>query len=276
VNEELVEMCAALGSSTFVPKALDLLERAATQEEQVLYSGALLQAPEATWDAPSRERFLRLAVARVPSWKGGSQVKGTREKTLGGAKKLLSATEQTQFAELLASTEKPAPTLALAPREFVKAWKTEDFAGGLDSGLKKHRNLENGKGLFSATGCVACHSFQGEGGMAGPDLTSAGGRYSGADLLDNILNPHRVINEQYTLSRFAMKDGTEIVGRIVNMSGDMLIVALNPMDPSVEKRFRKSEVQSTSIFPLSFMPEGLLNTLTQEDVLDLLAYLLDK
>lgn len=48
------------------------------------------------------------------------------------------------------------------------------------------------------------------------------------------------------------------------------------MAPGEEMRFRKSEIQSTSLSPVSFMPEGLLNTLTVEDVFDLLAYLLKK
>lgn len=70
VNEELVELCAALGSESFVPKALGLVGNAGTQEEQVLYCGALLQVPGAAWPPPQRECFLRLAASRVLAWKG--------------------------------------------------------------------------------------------------------------------------------------------------------------------------------------------------------------
>ena len=113
------------------------------------------------------------------------------------------------------------------------------------------------------------------GGLAGPDLSSAGGRYSAVDLLDNIVYPSKVINEQYSLSIYTKKDGSQVVGRLVNMSQDVLRVATNPMDPGgSEVRFSTKEVASVATSAVSFMPEGLLNTLTESDVLDLLAYLI--
>ena len=87
------------------------------------------------------------------------------------------------------------------------------------------------------------------------------------------MNPSKVINEQFTLSTFSFKDGTQVTGRVINMVGDTYIVALNLMDIADEKRFFKKDVVSTEVSPISFMPEGLLNTLSEEDVLDLLAYL---
>ena len=42
--------------------------------------------------------------------------------------------------------------------------------------------------MFGAAACFACHRFGNEGGMTGPDLTGAGGRYNARDLIDQILN----------------------------------------------------------------------------------------
>ena len=94
------------------------------------------------------------------------------------------------------------------------------------------------------------------------------------DLLENILNPDKVINEQYGLMIYSMKNGTTLTGRTVNMAGDMLMVATNPNDPGgSEVRFRTGELESVTPSKASHMPSGLLDTLTQEEVLDLLAFL---
>jgi putative heme-binding domain-containing protein len=144
----------------------------------------------------------------------------------------------------------------------------------VEPGLRAKRDLANGRRLFTEAACIVCHSFQGEGGLGGPDLTSVSGRYTSVDLLENILNPDKVINEQYGLMIYSMKNGTTLTGRTVNMAGDMLMVATNPNDPGgSEVRFRTSELESVTPSKASHMPSGLLDTLTREEVLDLLAYL---
>ncbi len=276
VNEELVQLCAALHSDTFLKSALDLLEHSRPQEEQVLYTQALLRsASSAAWTPGLRERFLKLATDRVPHWKGGARVKPTRDGTLKAVVAMLSDDQRQQFADLIAAAQKPPTTLPTIARSFEKEWKLEDLAPGLDTGSKQKRNLENGRAIFTATACIACHNFQGEGGLVGPDLTNVGGRYSSRDLLDNILNPSKVINEQYALLIYNKKDGSQIIGRTVNMSGDTLMVATNPMDPGgSEVRFSRKELTNITTSAVSLMPAGLLNALSQDDVLDLLAYLI--
>jgi len=110
--------------------------------------------------------------------------------------------------------------------------------------------------------------------MGAPDLTTAGSRYSPHDLLENVLHPSKVINEQYGLLIYTRTDGTTLTGRTVNMAGDMLMVATNPNDPGgSEVRFTLGELESTTPSQVSFMPQGLLDTLTRDEILDLLAYL---
>ena len=150
----------------------------------------------------------------------------------------------------------------------------EDLVPTLEARLAEPRNPENGRKLFSAVSCIVCHSFRGEGGLGGPDLTSVGGRYSAQDLLDNMINPSRVINEQFGLKTYLLKDGRTQTGRTVNMAGDTIMIATNPNDPGgSEVRFNINDLESTTPSRVSFMPEGLLNTLSHEDILDLIAYL---
>jgi hypothetical protein len=71
-----------------------------------------------------------------------------------------------------------------------------------------------------------------------------------------------------------MKDGKVIAGRTTNLAGDIIMVATNPMDPGgSEVRFSTKDLQSITKSPVSFMPPGLLDTLTEGDLLDLLAFL---
>ncbi len=278
VNEELVAMFAAFRSDRFIVPALDLLEQSRTQEEQIYYSDALISAAKSdAWTPTLRERFFQLAVDRTPRWKGGSHVKPKSEGVTKAVIAMLSDEQRQQFADRIAAAQKPPAKATEVKRPFVKEWKLEDLAPVLDAGLKQKRNLENGRMLYSATTCIACHSFQGEGGLAGPDLTNAGGRYNPRDLLDNILAPSKVINEQYGRLVYEMKNGKQIVGRLVETVGDMHVVATNPTNPIADHvRIHRKDVESITPSRVSSMPDGLLNTLTQDDVLDLLAYLMGR
>ena len=275
VNEEIVALAAALQSSTFQVTTLDLLENSRTQEEQVLYTQALVSSAASTaWTPDLRERFFALAMERVPQWKGGFTARSVRDRILHGVVSLLTDAQRQSYAERIATAMQPPPALPTITRPFVRHWQMDDLVPELESGLSEPRDLERGRRLFTATSCVVCHSFQGEGGMGGPELTTAGSRYSPRDLLENILLPSKVINEQYGLLIYTKTDGTTLTGRTVNMAGDMLMVATNPNDPGgSEVRFTLGELESTTPSKVSLMPEGLLDTLTRDEVLDLLAYL---
>jgi putative heme-binding domain-containing protein len=275
VNEEIVAMSAALGSTSFSAVAIGLLEASLTQEEQVHYTRSLLSPSAVAALTPElRNRFFKAAVPQVPRWIGGSSVKPLRESVLRSLTEMLTDDERRQHADLIAAAGEPASAGPVVARSFVKAWKIGDFTAAMEAGLKGERDLANGRRLYAATGCLACHNFRGEGGLAGPDLSSAGGRYSARDLLENILEPSNVINEQYSLKVFTQKDGSEIVGRLVNMSANELILATNPMDPGgSEVRLRPDDVTRIAASPVSLMPPGLVNTLTESELLDLLAYL---
>ena len=62
--------------------------------------------------------------------------------------------------------------------------------------------------MFAAAACFTCHRFGNEGGMTGPDLTGAGRRYTPHDLLDQIINPSKVINEQFSAVTIVTESAT--------------------------------------------------------------------
>jgi putative heme-binding domain-containing protein len=128
--------------------------------------------------------------------------------------------------------------------------------------------------MFGAATCFACHRFGAQGGAVGPDLTSVRGKFSPRDLLESLLEPSKEISDQYGSSIFTMADGSQVVGRIANLNGDNLQVSTNMMDPHAFTTVNTTKLVKTEESKVSMMPPGLLNMLKDDDILDLLAYLL--
>jgi putative heme-binding domain-containing protein len=152
-------------------------------------------------------------------------------------------------------------------------WALDELAGAAQTGLKK-RNFENGRKMFGAAACFACHRFDNEGGMTGPDLSSAGRRYAPRDLLDQIVNPNKEINEQFVSMVIVTNDEEVFQGMIVNLNGDTIMINTDPTDPNQQTAIDRKEVASIEPSKVSPMPTGLLAPLTKDEILDLVAYII--
>ena len=279
VREQNTELCALLvylEAPSVVTKSLALIAKAPTQEEQMEYARSLRML-KAGWTTALRtdqfEWFLKAA-----NYRGGASFEKFIEFIRTDAEASLSADEKVALQTVLAKKpEKKSPleamAEALAGRTVVKEWKLDELAPVAERGLKK-RNFDNGRKMFGAVGCFACHRFGNEGGMTGPDLTGAGGRYSPRDLLDQILNPSKEINEQFVPVVITKNNGETVTGSIVNLNGDTVSVNTDPASPWQQERVDRKQVKSIEPSKISPMPEGLLGLLTQEEILDLTAYLL--
>jgi putative heme-binding domain-containing protein len=128
--------------------------------------------------------------------------------------------------------------------------------------------------MFGAAACFACHRYGNAGGMNGPDLTGAGGRYSPHDLLDQIINPSKEINEQFAPVVVTKTDGTTVTGVIVNLNGDTVQINTDLSDPDQRVGFDRKQVTSIEVSKVSPMPPMLLSMLSKEEVLDLVAFIL--
>ena len=162
---------------------------------------------------------------------------------------------------------------AMIGRNFVKEWKLEELSSAAKTKLRD-RNFERGRKMFAAGGCFACHRFANEGGMTGPDLTGSGGRYSAHDLLEQIIHPSKEINEQFVPINVKMKSGESITGVVVNMKGDRVTVNTDMFNPNQRVNINRPEVESIEPSKVSPMPPGLLNLMQEDEVMDLLAYIL--
>ena len=113
------------------------------------------------------------------------------------------------------------------------------------SGDEHVPNFQQGKNVFAAAQCYKCHRIGVQGGILGPDLTGAGGRFNVRDLLISMIEPDKVISDQYGSTQFLTDDGRVIVGRIVNMSKDEMRVMTNMLDPSSLALVKRGEVETT-------------------------------
>ena len=128
--------------------------------------------------------------------------------------------------------------------------------------------------MFAAAACYACHRFGNAGGMTGPDLSGAGGRYSPHDLLDQIINPSKEINEQFAPILVTKNNGDVISGVVVNLNGDSVTLNTDSSDPNQQVSIDRKEVKSIEPSKVSSMPPMLLMMLKKEEILDLTAYIL--
>src|SRR5262249_51267218 len=136
------------------------------------------------------------------------------------------------------------------------------------------RNLENGKELFTKLACVQCHKLGPEGNSYGPDLTDVFQRYNRdrAEVLRQILEPSLVISNRYRNYQFELKNGDTATGMIVQEDAANVTVQTGPSEALIQT-LKKSDIRERQAQNSSVMPLGLLNTLSKEQILDLLALL---
>ncbi len=277
-NWMLCEILSFLQSPHLAAKAVPLLTTSPTQEEQIEYARSLRML-KAGWTTATRTAFFEWLLLARGSYHGGAAFAKFIDNIRADAEATLDDNERIALAAVLA--RKPERKSAfdslvrlLADRSQVKDYTLDDLTALVQSPLHG-RNFETGRKMFAATGCFACHRFAGEGGMTGPDITSARGRYSAKDLLDQIINPSKVINEQYAQSVITTSDGRIVIGTVVNVgNGGKVKINTNALDPSQTESVDETAIESVEPSKLSPMPTGLLNRLELDEILDLLAYIL--
>jgi putative heme-binding domain-containing protein len=125
--------------------------------------------------------------------------------------------------------------------------------------------FELGKGA-----CSACHRMGNVGNLVGPDLSRIGQIRTERDLLESILFPSATLGRDYEAHAIDTTDGRSLIGVIRRTLPDAIVVA----DGSGQE-FTLSRAQITSMqtLPTSLMPTGLDRALSEEELLDLIAYL---
>jgi putative heme-binding domain-containing protein len=151
-------------------------------------------------------------------------------------------------------------------------WKLEELLPAVKE-IGKGRSFASGKQVFQIANCIACHRMNGVGYEIGPDLAKLDAKQTPADILKSLIQPSDVINEKYATQVLELESGTVVTGVVVEESATSVTVVENPLAKSEPKVIAKSEIAERVKSKTSIMPLGMLDRLTREEILDLLAYL---
>lgn len=269
VNRELATLMVYLKHPKVVEKCLAQLAASKVQEDQFHYA-MVLRLVDQGWTLDQRKAYFSFLAHAEQNYKGGSNLPRFVQRMRQDAEKTLSEADRTALDPFLKGLQKVAVVQAGPPRQFVRNWQMADLAPELDK-TARGRNFASGKAAFEAAQCATCHKFGDTGGATGPDLTGVGNRFNANDILESILLPSKVISDQFADTEFKAR-GDLIAGRIEAEDDEKVVVRTHPLTAETVTILKK-DIKFRRLSKLSTMPEGLVDILKQEEILDLVAYL---
>lgn len=298
LNTELVRLLTYLGAPSVVSKTVDILVNGAAEPvpkwgelamRNDRYGGPIksmmadmpptskigyafmLRNAEEGWTFPLRKAYFQFFVdaSKKP---GGMSYPGFLTNMRRDAEQRLDMATARALAPLLGeSLYAPTPDNVTPPQGPGRTWAVDAALASFEE-RKTGRDFESGKNLYHATTCSTCHRFAGSGGGIGPDLTSVANKFSTGDLLEAILEPSKIISDQYGSHLVADKDGRVAEGLMAEEPERVLIYTSDTSAPPVV--FDRDEIEVLRPSALSQMPAGLVDALNPDELADLLAYLL--
>jgi len=157
-------------------------------------------------------------------------------------------------------------------RKFVRAWKVADFIEEIEK-VDPAGPQDTGKVLYGELGCGQCHRIGKDGGGVGPDLGEALGPRTSAQIIEAIIEPSKEISPDFVATLIVTKKGQVVEGRVEKEDDSGLEIRTSDFF-SGPVRINTGDILERTLSKNSNMPTGLLDTLTKEEVLDLLGYLL--
>ena len=298
LNEELCRVLSYLQHSSVVEKTVALLQTTKAKvpdfDAEVMkrnggYGGRILSSMESNpnilnihflfclkdvqegWTMDLRKVYLA-ELKTLMSKKGGNMFTGYIQKIRDSAIAPVPEKDRPSLQYLMGDIKSiDISNLPKAKGPGV-VWTVDDALKMLKEEPLVGRSLANGKKMFSAGLCVACHRFGTEGGGIGPDLTNLAKRSDYKSILESTLQPNLVVSDQFEQHELKMKDGSVVMGRIVVDEKDAYSLVQSGLEPLKLKRVSKAEVASKKPSKLSMMPPGLANSMNADELKDLVAY----
>ena len=274
LNWSLAPLLITLDPKRAVGQTIELLKSTENPVQAVHYLHHLRHAKEG-WSPALRDTYFR-RLGEATGYVGDSRGLPTSLNRISkDALATLPESDRKKYEALAVGKAKMPPMPDLTGRKFVQNWKPADFAG--DLGFKPDlKAFDSGRQAFEVALCNRCHRFQGSGYAVGPDLTGVARRLGRTDLLRAILLPSESIAQNYRTDVLELVDGRNLTGRIIptlDYRAPYLLLAENPLNPDQAVKIPKVEVLKRKRSDFSIMPVGLLNNLSKQEILDLLAYL---
>lgn len=133
-------------------------------------------------------------------------------------------------------------------------------------------NAESGRRIFFHTGsisCSQCHRYDGRGGVVGPDLTLVASQGTHEQILQSIVEPNRDVAPQYYATFLELEDGGTFTGILLRSAG----YEIYRNHVGEEVTFQKTQIAARKQLTSSLMPHGLADSMTLEEMRDLLSFL---
>lgn len=272
VNHVLLELLVYLQTPGTPAAALKQLADEPSQEEQIFIVHTLTSWPDDWSMAQNRALLEWLVMAR--GYRGGRLFAPSLKLIEDAVLKRLSKESLKTFSPLIDKIKAPPPPPAFVVADFVKQWKLADFQDVRNEPPGEY-SAASGQRAAARAMCLMCHRVGGQGGqggIVGPDLSTVGQRFDARALLESILEPSKEMDPKYRYTTYLLTDGRVLTGRVASVSGDTLTLEVNPFTQEMVA-FNRADIHSTQLSNISPMPDGLINVLTREEVLSLLAWL---
>ena len=175
----------------------------------------------------------------------------------------------------LASHPLPILDALLKDNRPRKEWSYDDLVSSVE-GLDRGRSFAHARQVFEVASCVSCHRMNGVGEPVGPDLAQLDPKLTRPEILRSLVEPSAKVVDKYATHVFALKSGKVATGMILESSPERLKVIENPMAKTAPVLIDRAEIDEQTRSATSLMPKGLLDKLTREEILDLIAYVAAK
>ncbi|MBI1902647.1 MAG: c-type cytochrome [Planctomycetes bacterium] len=270
VSRELCQVLVYLEAPGVIGRGMEMLRAAQTQQDQLFYVFVLRNLGRG-WSLDERRAYFSWLNLAESKYQGGASFKKFIQRIREDALKGATDDERAALREILEGREKFEVVKLETTRQFLHNWQMEDLEPLL-SQAGTGRSFERGLAAYQATQCAKCHRFKGEGGDTGPDITGVGNRFDARYMLEALIDPSKVVSDQYKNSVIQTTDGEVIKGRILSEDEQKLVVRTDPF-ARTPVEVPKSKIDARELSPISEMPQGLINVLTKEEILDLIAYM---
>jgi len=279
----LMDVLGQVGEPSSVPKLLDILEKSRSAKLQ----SAALVALQRFSDAQVADGLL-LAYPRL-SKELRPRVAGALCSRAKWAAALVDAVEAGRIAQSEVGFEQLRQIAGLKDAELMKriekrwgrveAESPEDKRNAINqlrlvlkpsgaAGREGKGDPAAGKAVFQQN-CAVCHRLFGEGNQIGPDLTGADRKNTELMLL-SIVDPSAYVRPEYMNYEVVTKDDQSVSGLIAESTPASVTILDRNNQRQVFARDRILEIKESK---LSLMPEGLLEALAPQQVIDLFSYI---
>ncbi len=297
LNAELVQLLVYLDSPLVVEKTLALMKQLGAEPipdwsylvsrnegyggtvgtmlenmppARAIHLAAALRNAKTAWTLAQRQEYFSFFIEAAQHPGGNSYVKFLQQ-FRDDALSNCSDAERIVLEPITAQSLLAAPVASMPPKGPGRVWTTKAALAELGDSLNGS-NYDSGRNLFHATSCAKCHRLGGEGGAIGPDLSTAGKKFSLPDMMDAIIEPSKAISDQYGSQQVLTSDGTVLIGRVVEIASQTFVYTADPDAKPIV--LEKDDIDKIQPSPVSQMPAGLIDTLSAEELRDLTAYIM--